>query len=50
MQRAYDQVLHDVCLQNLPVILALDRGGMVGEDGATHQGLFDLSFLRHLPT
>ena len=49
MQRAYDQVLHDVCMQNLPVVLALDRGGMVGEDGETHQGLFDLSFLRHLP-
>ncbi len=49
MQRAYDQVLHDVCLQNLPVVLALDRGGIVGEDGETHQGLFDLSFLRHLP-
>ena len=49
MQRAYDQVLHDVCMQNLPVTLALDRGGMVGEDGETHQGLFDLSFLRHLP-
>ncbi len=49
LQRAYDQVLHDVCLQNLPVVLALDRGGMVGEDGETHQGLFDLSYLRHLP-
>jgi len=49
MQRAYDQVLHDVCMQNLPVVLALDRGGVVGEDGETHQGLFDLSFLRHLP-
>jgi 1-deoxy-D-xylulose-5-phosphate synthase len=49
MQRAYDQVLHDVCLQNLPVVLAMDRGGIVGEDGETHQGLFDLSFLRHLP-
>jgi len=49
LQRAYDQVLHDVCLQNLPVIFALDRGGIVGEDGETHQGLFDLSFLRHLP-
>ena len=49
MQRAYDQVLHDVCMQNLPVVLALDRGGIVGEDGETHQGLFDLSFLRHLP-
>jgi 1-deoxy-D-xylulose-5-phosphate synthase len=49
LQRAYDQVLHDVCLQNLPVVFALDRGGIVGEDGETHQGLFDLSFLRHLP-
>ncbi|MBM4288492.1 MAG: 1-deoxy-D-xylulose-5-phosphate synthase [Deltaproteobacteria bacterium] len=49
LQRAYDQVLHDVCLQNLPVVFALDRGGMVGEDGETHQGLFDLSYLRHLP-
>jgi 1-deoxy-D-xylulose-5-phosphate synthase len=49
MQRAYDQVLHDVCLQKLPVVFALDRSGVVGEDGETHQGLFDLSFLRHLP-
>ena len=49
LQRAYDQVLHDVCLQNLPVVFALDRGGFVGEDGETHQGLFDLSFLRSLP-
>jgi 1-deoxy-D-xylulose-5-phosphate synthase len=49
LQRAYDQVLHDVCLQNLPVVFALDRGGIVGEDGETHQGLFDLSFLRSLP-
>ncbi len=49
LQRAYDQVLHDVCLQNLPVVLAMDRGGMVGEDGETHQGLFDLSYLRNLP-
>jgi len=49
LQRAYDQVLHDVCLQNLPVFLALDRGGVVGEDGETHQGVFDLSFLRSLP-
>jgi len=49
LQRAYDQVLHDVCLQNLPVVLALDRGGIVGDDGETHQGLFDLSYLRHLP-
>jgi 1-deoxy-D-xylulose-5-phosphate synthase len=49
LQRAYDQVLHDVCLQNLPVVFALDRAGIVGEDGETHQGLFDLSYLRHLP-
>ncbi|MBI4643239.1 MAG: 1-deoxy-D-xylulose-5-phosphate synthase [Deltaproteobacteria bacterium] len=49
LQRAYDQVLHDVCLQNLPVVFALDRGGIVGDDGETHQGLFDLSYLRHLP-
>lgn len=49
LQRAYDQILHDVCLQELPVIFAVDRGGIVGEDGATHQGLFDYSYLRHLP-
>ncbi len=49
MQRAYDQILHDVCLPDLPVILALDRSGIVGEDGPTHQGLFDLSYLRPLP-
>jgi 1-deoxy-D-xylulose-5-phosphate synthase len=49
MQRAYDQVLHDVCLQNLPVVLAMDRGGIVGADGPTHQGLFDFSYLRHIP-
>ena len=49
MQRAFDQVVHDVCLPNLPVVLALDRGGIVGEDGATHQGLLDLSFLRCVP-
>jgi 1-deoxy-D-xylulose-5-phosphate synthase len=49
MQRAYDQVLHDVCLQNLPVTFALDRGGLVGDDGATHHGLFDLSYLRQIP-
>ena len=48
-QRAYDQILHDVCLQNLPVVLALDRAGLVGEDGATHHGVFDLSYLRHIP-
>lgn len=49
IQRAYDQVLQDVCLPGVPVIFALDRAGIVGEDGPTHQGLFDLSFLRPLP-
>ncbi len=49
LQRAYDQVFHDVCLQNLPVVFALDRAGVVGSDGPTHHGLFDLSYLRHLP-
>lgn len=49
MQRAYDQVLHDVCMQNLPVTFALDRGGLVGDDGPTHHGVFDLSFLRNVP-
>lgn len=49
MQRAYDQVLHDVCLDKYPVVFALDRAGFVGEDGETHQGLFDISFMRHLP-
>ena len=49
LQRSYDQVLQDVCLQNLPVVFALDRGGIVGEDGPTHQGVFDFSYLRHIP-
>ena len=49
LQRAYDQILHDVCRQNLHVIFAIDRAGLVGEDGDTHQGVFDLSFLRHIP-
>ncbi len=49
LQRAYDQIIHDVCIQNLPVIFAIDRGGIVGEDGSTHQGIFDLSFLSHIP-
>jgi len=49
LQRAYDQVLHDVCLQNLPVVFALDRAGVVGEDGPTHQGVFDLAYLRAMP-
>ncbi|MBQ8427275.1 MAG: 1-deoxy-D-xylulose-5-phosphate synthase [Clostridia bacterium] len=48
-QRSYDQILHDVCLQNLPVVFCLDRAGVVGKDGKTHQGLFDLSFLSHMP-
>jgi len=49
LQRAFDQIIHDVCIQNLPVVFAVDRGGIVGADGATHQGLFDLSFLRQIP-
>lgn len=49
LQRAYDQIVHDVCMQRLPVIFALDRGGIVGEDGPTHHGLFDYSYLRHIP-
>ncbi|MEI6208029.1 MAG: 1-deoxy-D-xylulose-5-phosphate synthase [Desulfuromonadales bacterium] len=49
LQRAYDQVFHDVCLQNLPVTFAIDRGGVVGSDGPTHHGAFDISYLRHLP-
>ncbi|MFO7782997.1 MAG: 1-deoxy-D-xylulose-5-phosphate synthase [Thermodesulfobacteriota bacterium] len=49
LQRAYDQIIHDVCLQNLPVVFCVDRGGLVGEDGPTHHGPFDLSFLRILP-
>ncbi|NSW84318.1 MAG: 1-deoxy-D-xylulose-5-phosphate synthase [Syntrophothermus sp.] len=49
LQRAYDQIVHDVCLQNLPVVFAVDRAGLVGEDGPTHHGVFDLSYLRHIP-
>ena len=49
IQRAYDQILHDICLQNLPVIICLDRAGLVGEDGATHHGAFDMAFLRTIP-
>lgn len=49
LQRAYDQILHDVCLQNLPVIFAIDRAGLVGSDGETHQGIFDLSYLSSIP-
>lgn len=49
LQRSYDQIVHDVALQKLPVIFCIDRGGVVGEDGATHQGIFDLAFLRSIP-
>ncbi len=49
LQRAYDEVFHDVCLQDLPVVIAMDRAGIVGQDGATHHGLFDISYLRHMP-
>jgi 1-deoxy-D-xylulose-5-phosphate synthase len=49
LQRAYDEIIHDVCIQDLPVIFAVDRAGIVGEDGPTHQGLFDISFLRNIP-
>lgn len=49
LQRAYDQIIHDVCIDNYPVVFALDRGGIVGEDGPTHHGLFDFSYLRPMP-
>ncbi len=49
LQRAYDQVLHDVCIQNLPVVFAIDRAGLVGSDGETHQGIFDLSYMTSIP-
>src|SRR4051812_30446380 len=49
LQRAYDQIVHDVCLQNLPVVLAMDRAGLVGDDGPTHHGAFDIAYLRCLP-
>ncbi len=49
LQRAYDQVLHDVCMQNLPVVFLLDRAGLGNEDGQSHQGLFDIAYLRHIP-
>ncbi len=49
LQRAYDQIVHDVCMPNLPVVFAIDRGGLVGEDGPTHHGHFDISYLRHMP-
>lgn len=49
LQRAYDQILHDVCIQNLPVVFVIDRAGIVGSDGETHQGIYDISFLRSIP-
>ncbi|HBY71855.1 MAG TPA: 1-deoxy-D-xylulose-5-phosphate synthase [Lachnospiraceae bacterium] len=49
LQRAYDQIIHDVCINNLPVVFAIDRAGISGRDGKTHQGIFDLSFLSHIP-
>ncbi|SNX55373.1 1-deoxy-D-xylulose-5-phosphate synthase [Thermoanaerobacterium sp. RBIITD] len=49
LQRAFDQVIHDICIQNLPVVLGIDRAGIVGEDGETHQGIFDISYLRMIP-
>ena len=49
LQRSYDQIIHDVCLQNLPVIFCIDRAGLVGNDGKTHQGTFDISYLTHIP-
>ncbi|SFR67473.1 1-deoxy-D-xylulose-5-phosphate synthase [Anaeromicropila populeti] len=49
LQRAYDQILHDVCINNLPVVFAVDRAGIVGKDGETHQGIFDISFLTSIP-
>ena len=49
LQRGYDQILHDICMQNLPVIICIDRAGFVGSDGKTHQGLYDISYLSHLP-
>ena len=49
LQRAYDQILHDVCIQNLPVVFAIDRAGLVGSDGETHQGIFDISYLSTIP-
>ena len=49
LQRAYDQIIHDVCIERLPVVFAIDRGGLVGEDGPTHHGQFDIAYLRSLP-
>lgn len=49
LQRAYDQIIHDICLQELPVVFCLDRAGLVGEDGPTHHGIFDIAYMRHIP-
>ena len=49
LQRSYDQIIHDVCLQKLPVVFCIDRAGLVGEDGPTHHGVFDIAYLRHIP-
>ena len=49
LQRAYDQIVHDVCMQKLHVIFAIDRAGIVGADGETHQGVFDIAYLSHIP-
>jgi len=49
LQRAYDQIVHDVCMQNLPVVFAIDRAGLVGNDGETHQGVYDIAYLNHIP-
>src|ERR1700710_1767035 len=49
LQRAYDIILHDVAIQNLPVVFCLDRAGLVGDDGATHHGVFDIAYLRSMP-
>src|SRR3712207_6356852 len=49
LQRAFDQIVHDVCLQSLPVVICMDRAGLVGDDGPTHHGAFDIAYLRPLP-
>ena len=49
LQRSFDQIIHDVCIQELPMVFAVDRGGIVGDDGKTHQGIFDLSYLSLIP-
>ena len=49
LQRGYDQLIHDICIQNLHVVFAIDRAGVVGDDGETHQGIFDISYLSHIP-